>query len=409
MFLTIDIRKFRSCYDVRLSSLREILVLIGRNGAGKTNVLKAIQWASQFAGGNFDKNNATSRRLHANDGDVALTFTVQGQTYCYELKRNTTYNFPNNEKAPEINIDLEEKISVCIDGKNTTLILRRGEKVELTPWPNEHIVSFEIANSTSVVSALQSLFPEKSYYRTVASNIQQFMLSVKYYPLHNFEEIAEDVAITGQAYKKWRTAKFRELNSLSSLVYTLIHMKEEREDSFNELNSLMGPNGLGLLEEIKVISHRFGGAATDLFVDTTDNTYHLVRFQIHNESGTNPFGYQISDLSFGTTRILFLLVSLLYDRATVSLVEQPEDGIHVALIDKLIPLLRSYANDSQFIVASHSTAILNRSEPEEIRLVSNHNGTTHLRALSAEELDAAASYLEEDGPLSDFLISIGDD
>jgi hypothetical protein len=38
-----------------------------------------------------------------------------------------------------------------------------------------------------------------------------------------------------------------------------------------------------------------------------------------------------------------------------------------------------------------------------------HDGHTEVRALSDDELQAAAGYLEEDGPLSDFLISLGDD
>ncbi|WP_312515071.1 AAA family ATPase [Massilia sp.] len=406
MFSTIEIRKFRSCRDVRLSNLNEILVLIGRNGAGKTNVLKAVQWASQFASSNFDKNNIASKRLHASDGDVALTFSVGERSFCYELKRTSTYDF----SITEFKVELEEKISICEGSQRTTWIHRTGEQVNLHALPSEAVTSFEIASTTSVVAAIQALFPEKSFYRAIATDIQKFMFSVKYYPLHNFEEASDNAAISGQDYKKWKATKFRELNTLSSLVLTLIHMKEEREESFNELNSLIGANGMGLIDEIQVISHKFNNPTSNLFTDSDENTYHFVRFIVHNNDEEQAsFGHGISDLSFGTTRILFLLVSLLYDRATVSLVEQPEDGIHVALIDKLIPLLRSYANDAQFIVASHSTAILNRSKPEEVRLVSNADGTTQVRALSSEELAAAAGYLEEDGPLSDFLISLGDD
>jgi len=406
MFSTIDIRKFRSCRDVRLSNLKEILVLLGRNGAGKTNVLKAIQWASQFASSNFDKNNFISKRLHSSDGDVALTFLAGGRSFCYELKRTSTYDF----KITELKVELEEKISICEESTRTMWIHRVGEQVNLHPIPSEGVTSFEIASTTSVVAAIQALFPEKSFYRTIATDIQKFMFSVKYYPLHNFEETSDNSAVTGQDYKKWKAAKFRELNTLNSLVLTLIHMKEEREESFNELNSLIGRNGMGLIDEIQVISHKFANPPSNLFSDNDENTYHFVRFVVHeNTDDELSFGHGISDLSFGTTRILFLLVSLLYDQATVSLVEQPEDGIHVALIDKLLPLLRSYANDAQFIVASHSTAILNRSKPDEIRLVSNPDGITQVRALSSDELLAAAGYLEEDGPLSDFLISLGDD
>jgi hypothetical protein len=56
----------------------------------------------------------------------------------------------------------------------------------------------------------------------------------------------------------------------------------------------------------------------------------------------------------------------IYDKSAVLLLEQPEDGIHTGVLHKLIPLLKSYTG--QFLIASHSSEIFNRMEPEEIRL-----------------------------------------
>lgn len=46
MLLSVNIRKFRSCNSVELNDMHELLALIGRNGVGKTNILKAIEWAA---------------------------------------------------------------------------------------------------------------------------------------------------------------------------------------------------------------------------------------------------------------------------------------------------------------------------------------------------------------------------
>jgi len=409
MFTNIDIRKFRSCLALNLSSIESILVLIGRNGAGKTNILKAIQWISQFGGGLVDLSENSSRKLFTQDGDVAVTFTANDKSYCYELKKSSKFTI-SASGSPELKLEISEKIYSCNGPNKELLIDRDGEQVELIPVPSEETRKFEIAKGSSVLVAIESLFPEKSFFRSVAHDIRNFLASVRYYPLHNFEETNEEFAITGQSYKKWKASRTKELNSINSLLFSIIEMKEDREESFFELNSLIGPSGIGLLEEIQVIAHKFlaPSASPSAFSEKEENTYYFVRFHIANGGSENP-GYALQDLSFGTIRLIYLLVSLLYDRATVSLVEQPEDGIHAALVDKLIPLLRQYAINAQFLIASHSAAVLNRATPLEIRLVNMSNGHTDARALSKNELAAAQSYLEEDGPLSDFLTSLGED
>ena len=47
MIKRIKIVNFRSCKEVVLDNLGPMTVLIGRNGTGKTNVLKAIDWAAK--------------------------------------------------------------------------------------------------------------------------------------------------------------------------------------------------------------------------------------------------------------------------------------------------------------------------------------------------------------------------
>jgi predicted ATPase len=112
------------------------------------------------------------------------------------------------------------------------------------------------------------------------------------------------------------------------------------------------------------------------------------------------------EISFGTRRILRIFASILIDRSSVMLIEQPEDGIHPGLLHKLMPLLEAYSEDAQFVFSSHSTAIFNRLAPDQIRLVDMQNGKTEIRSLSEEEVTSAERFISEDGPLSDFLESI---
>ena len=132
--------------------------------------------------------------------------------------------------------------------------------------------------------------------------------------------------------------------------------------------------------------------------------YYFFEFQ---PSG-HPLGreFPFASLSFGTRRVIRLLTYLLYDNATVSLIEQPEDGIHSGLLHKLIPILRSYSNPNQFLITSHSPEVFNRITPDEVRLVDLKDGVTSVRALTSKEVDAACHFMQSDGPLAEFIESV---
>ena len=53
----VEIRNFRSCHSVVLDDLGPVTVLVGRNAVGKSNVLRAVQWAAETArAGNVGRN-----------------------------------------------------------------------------------------------------------------------------------------------------------------------------------------------------------------------------------------------------------------------------------------------------------------------------------------------------------------
>jgi len=83
-----------------------------------------------------------------------------------------------------------------------------------------------------------------------------------------------------------------------------------------------------------------------------------------------------SDVSDGTLRILALLAAL-YETGAPDIIclEEPENGIHPWLLHKIIELLNRISQDGigghpvQFILTTHSIALLNYLKPEQIRAV----------------------------------------
>lgn len=392
MFKSIEIKQFRSCRNVKLTELHELLLLIGRNGAGKTNILKAIDWTCRFATNDVTKKDGT-RRNDSEDGEVALTFDFEGKQYCYELKKETILE---KGDAWREKTKLIEKLYVCQGKKKSLEMQRDGTQVKLLATPEHVELSLEISDQISVLTALSVFLPDGHPSRVTAEVTLRFLAGVRYYPLHNYDETADEQYVLHSRYAKWKSENSKENNAVTYLLYRILQLHLERPETFDELNSLMGENGLGLVEEIKVTQHSMGKMN-----EPDADAFYFISFA----AGANRRLF-INDLSFGTKRVLFLLVSLLYDASPVFLLEQPEDGIHIGLVEKLQSIIQSYASRSQFLIASHSTTILNQVTPDEVYFVASRNGFTEARSLSPIELEAAADFLRQHGPLSDFLESI---
>lgn len=403
MLTKIDIKNFRSCLDVRLENIKDILILIGRNGAGKTNILKAVDWACQFAIADIESLNKR-KNTRIESGNVGVTFSISQVSYRYEIKQTVNYIFTEKKSREQV-VSLEERLFDCNGIHSNLIFQRRDEHLELFDPQTRATSTVEISKSVPSLSALSALYPEENYFRRIADSTRKFFSGIRYYPLHNFDENFSDTLIMGSDYQNWTADRTQEPNSILSALYKIVDLYLEDNDTFEELSILMGSRGLGLLNRIDIQEIKLG--ETGSTEAKGQNSIFFVYF-IYGSSKTER-RFSFNELSFGTKRILFLLIAMLYDKSSVALLEQPEDGVHTALVTKLIDLFRAYSHNSQFIIASHSTTILNKAKPKEVYFISNTDNWTSARSLTPDETRAAERFLKRDGPLSEFLDLLGDD
>jgi predicted ATPase len=401
MFQSIQIRNFRSCHDILLDDLKNVLVLIGRNGAGKSNILKAIEWASDIAS---NKDREPTGVYWGGSPEVEFVFVLGDEKYHYKLKSG--YELFNVEtKQPEVRRNIEEQMDLCGPNGLIPLFARKAEK--LTLYSVDQLESprlLEISYSAPAMAAVLGLLPEGDMHRVICEKATRFLSSVRYYPLAGSDDMAQGGFITAKDYKKSIATNFDGDHEGQILATKLLHLWLEKQDEFNEVRTLLGPNGLRVLEDIVISTHKHPEINR---LPTDQEVLHFIRFRpaSHSDNGL----FSLSDLSFGTKRILSLVVAIIYDKSAVCLVEQPEDGIHPGLLNKLMPLLRSYSLLSQFIIATHSPSVLDRVTPGEVITVALNEGRTSARALDGDERGAADYFLKNDGPLSEFLRSIEED
>lgn len=414
MLHRVEISNFRSCKNLTLDKINGLLALVGRNGAGKTNILRAIEWAASTAtstqpvemGGAVDYFAFLSQKLPK----VVLAFSPNSdEKYEYVLEVAPQPSF--DPKHPQFNILINETVSVVSNGVPVLLLSRSADKAKLHDRNQE----LSLGASTPLLKVLLAILPETDPLNTQLREIANYLESVRYYSL----EVAandSDKLVQAKSYNEW--AKNVQKNGpTGSVVMRLLHLHLTRPEEFAELVSLVGTDGLGLVSAIDVqpISLRHDYTSADPSQDLgpepppQPDFYHVsfVPSGYEKSSTLRRFGFE--DLSFGTQRLLTIVTAIIFDRSSVLLLEQPEDGIHVGLLHKLQPLFKAYSDTMQFLLASHSRDILDRFEPQNIRLVTLSETFTTARSLLPHEIALAEQFMDDEGPLSDFIETLQGD
>jgi len=105
--------------------------------------------------------------------------------------------------------------------------------------------------------------------------------------------------------------------------------------------------------------------------------------------------FDVSSLSDGTLRFICLATLLLQPpelRPSIILLDEPELGLHPYAITLLASMIKSAAVDTQVIISTQSSLLLDHFEPEDILVTELEEGATTIKRLNAEELK---QWLEE--------------
>ena len=398
MFKRIHIKNFLSCQDVVIDNMSGMTALIGRNGSGKTNIFKAIQWLANCA----TSTQPIESIIRYPSTQISFVIVLDKNYFRYKLEATFTQETDNNPHT-----SLNEKLDIQTQtGEWKNIVYRQRDIIRI--WGHDTDIQTDIAMPSLPV--LTAMMPQKPVVKQIFAIIK-FLKAVRYYPLDEPNqpntEIGSDGYVRHLDYIKWLN-KFDRSDLNTSVIMRLLHLFLAESESYDELKTLLGANGLDILENINIIPLPY--PVKNKGDDKVNELYFIEFYPSSNRGQTSTTDYfRYKELSFGTRRLLRILVSVISDKSAVLLLEQPEDGIHVELLHKIIPLLKSYSDQGQFILASHSPEVLNRLEPQEIRLVTMKNGITYLRSLDKTDIATAHQFIREQGTLSDFLETIPED
>jgi ABC-type Na+ transport system ATPase subunit NatA len=394
MLKHIDIKNFRSCYSTSIAFDEGVCAIVGKNGVGKTNVLKCIEWIASTSISTDPVNITPAGNVGDETDEVSTRLVIEltGGQFEYSLTMPSLRARGRNRAAP-----LRDSLALLDRGGRTEIFRREGEKVFVGNRPEP----IRVARSTPSIAALLSLLPENDDLQEPLSAVRSFLAGVRYYALVEREGFRDFV--TEQQYNDWLIKYQNEGLLTSSVALRLIYMWSEDKEKFEELRTLLESDGLGLLERLDVVELNTSVGPQRLEGDATKTKLYLPVFAPSEQMGGAGRPFPFSDLSVGTRRVIRLVTSLLFDKRSLMLMEQPEDSVHPGLLRKLIDTMRSYSHSSQVIFTTHSSEVLDILRPEEVLLATARGGGTSVRRLSPDEVARAQRFLSNEGSLSDFL------
>lgn len=406
MLKAVEIKNFRSCHSTRIDFDGTLCAISGRNGVGKSNILKAIEWACESVIVTDRIRLGPSGNLSEKLDELSFRFDLRigEQIYEYHFQVPMPWSRPTHW-SPAVTPGLQERLLVVdVDGSKKSVFARDSESIQVA----DRTEQIRIPRSTPALASLFALLAIDDPYREHIERLISFFSGMRYYSLDDRPDASDYVK--EQAYNEWKFRYQTEGELTKSVAMRLIYMWQEDRDLFNELLQILGPEGLNVVESIDITPIEQRSSSYDISKDAAMSSTKLFMPMVWPSAHMGGAGefFPFSSLSVGTRRVIRIIASMLFDKRSLMLMEQPEDSIHPGLLRKLIDQIRTYSFETQMLFTTHSLTVLDILRPEEIRLATAPGGSTKVRKLTPDEIQRAKEFLNTEGSLSDFLEPLDD-
>lgn len=392
---SVKFKNYRSCKRTTLDLDARVTVLIGMNGAGKTNVMQGIKLLGKLQR-RFERPRADDHYLQGSQIigefstkdrpdkhiDLRVDFSLRQSKSDEEPRprRIEKWRLGDVHTIPETWVPIiaeahfpeisapADKIALISSGKSATKSVRLGKKV------------------VDALDAIDSLRNTIQYY-----SASQFT-NPSACPTH-FEVDEEDGTVSLYASNKSKHGAF---------IQRLYRMSADNESSYDEYLSVVGRDGIRLIDSIHWERISLANASYEVRSGgkiVNQNRKRTLIVPIVSAGGRE---LSFDQLSEGTFRTLATIFHVMNDRSSLLLLEEPEVCVHHGLLSSVIEIIKGCAEKKQIVISTHSEAVLDAFEPEQIRLV-QYEDTEGTKVDRLSEAMSARSY----GALKDYLQNIG--
>ena len=337
----LSISGFKSIRSLKDFELNKLNLLVGANGAGKSNFVsffRMLRAMSEEGLANF---------VTENGGADGFFFGGPKETPEIEAHLKFGQNEYRFTLAPTASVKLMVK-------RESTLYTGGGG------W--EHHV---IGGTESQLRQWKEKRSKWGSYLGPESYVYEAVSSWLVYHFH-------DTSATAGMRRDHSVRNWRELHpDASNIAAFLLRLKMRHPEYFEKIREI-----------VQIIAPFFD----DFFLEPEkQGGNEVVRLEWRQKGSSYPFQpWQLSD---GTIRFICLATALLQPSPPSTIViDEPELGLHPFALDVLAGLMRDATERTQLIVSTQSATLLNHFEPAEVIVVDREAGASRLRRLDAESL-----------------------
>ncbi|MEK6301656.1 MAG: AAA family ATPase [Acidobacteriota bacterium] len=338
-FEKITIRGFKSIRALEAFEFKGLNLLIGANGAGKSNFVDFFRFLNVYLQGtnNLDK--------FVRQNGKADAFLFNGPKATKRIAVHLESSSHQNDRYL-LNLLLTPTLTGELDD-----LLTEG------PWrlrSGQENAGIAESPSTDVMDT-----PWESAFSSF---------------VYHFHDTSTTAAMRrDQSLRDWRELK-EDAGNIAAFLYRLRQTDKDRYADIRYHVQLIAP----YFDDFILEPEQSGPAE-------------LIRLEWRQKGNSTPFQpFQFSD---GTIRFICLAAALLQPNPPGAIViDEPELGLHPFALGVLASMLRKASDRSQIIVSTQSAPLLDAFEPEEVIVVDRANGSSRFRRLEAEPLQ---SWLQE--------------
>ena len=380
----LRIRNYRALRDLELRDLTPLTVFIGPNGSGKSTVLDALAFLAEAVSGNLqqawqDRDRFRGMRTRGSDGPISFEIRVLPLGAIDE----SIYKVDLGEEDNKVYV-INEWVQLAVDDQEKKVF-----KAKHTPGTNySEIASDTIKSDTTLNGNEQENLGGRvlmgSTIHLMLGYAFAFNLKVSEYtrPILDYLESYRYIHLTDDHLKGYSDAGPREKlsangDNLPNVLYYL-HTKHPE-----------------VLARITAQMRRWVPSLADIITEITSDERLLLRFKDAPFEKPLPAQY----MSEGTMRLAALL-TLLYEPNAAGMLglEEPENELHPRLLPRLAEELVKATEMRQLFVATHSPALLNAFEPEQVWVL--HRGADgYTQATRTADLPDVVAMVEEGSKL----------
>jgi predicted ATPase len=335
----INIQGYKSIRELKNLKLGPLTVLVGANGAGKSNFVDFFHLLRAMS----------EERLQAfvTDGGGADGYAFKNNEETPEIKAHLV--FGQNEYRFSLKPTLNGKMAILSEG----VLYRGGGSWSDYNGPREESL---IKQWEKQLSHFHNGYAKEHY---IYAAVSKWVV----YHVHN-------TSTTAPMRRERPYADNRELASdVGNLAAFLARMRSDHSVEYRNLLSI-----------IRSIAPFFDDFILEPFMKGDNELVKLDWRQKGNRSPMQP--WQLSD---GTLRFIALAAALRQPRMpSTILIDEPELGLHPAALSALTELIKEAADETQIIISTQSPALLDDFKPEVVLVAANSQGETKFDRLDAE-------------------------